>query len=191
MLDVAERLFAAGGADAVTVDAVVRGAKTSVGAFYARFEDRAGLLQAMHERFLGRMQAVTMEAVAAARMQPTLHDAVSTFVQRILPAAREYRESVLFFVATSATDTSLRSQGLAANPMFTAAFAGVVLPHRAAIGHHDPELAVDVAFRMLFALFVQQAMFTPRETTGRNVSVKRLTAEIARSLVSYLSGDEP
>ena len=186
MLDAAESLFAAGGAQAVTVEAVVREAGTSVGAFYARFEDRAGLLVAMHDRFLDRMGAVAAAAVAASVQQSTLEGAVAEFVRLALAAVRTYRESILFFVAVSATDTPLRRQGLAANPGFAAAFAAVVMPHLLARGHAHPEQAADMAFRMLFALFVQRAMFTPREATGRAMSDRVYAAEIVRALVAYL-----
>jgi AcrR family transcriptional regulator len=187
MLDAAEALFAAGGAEAVTVEAVVRTADTSVGSFYARFRDRAGLLAAMHGRFLERMQEETGAAVAAAVREPTLARAVGAFVTRVLPAARRNRESILFFVAVSSTDTPLRSQGLAANPGFAGAFAAVVLPFRDQIPHRNPEAAVDVAFRVLFAIFLQRAMFTPKEATGRAMSDAALAGEFARCLVSYLT----
>jgi len=186
MLDAAEALFAAGGAEAVTVEAVVAAAGTSVGSFYARFTDRAGLLAAMHGRFLERMQAETGTAVAAAIGQPSLALALKAFVQQALSAARRHRESILFFVATSATDTPLRQQGLAANPGFAGAFAAAVMQFRQEITHPRPELAVDVAFRIFFAVFVQRALFTPKEATGRAVSDAVLAEEISRCLASYL-----
>jgi AcrR family transcriptional regulator len=187
MLTAAEALFAAGGAEAVTVEAVVRKAGTSVGSFYARFTDRAGLLAAMHGRFLERMREEAGAAVAAAARQPSLARAVGAFVTHVLPAARRHRESILFFVAVSATDSPLRKQGLAANPGFAGAFAAVVMPFREEIPHRNPEAAIDVAFRMLFAVFLQQAMFTPKEATGRAISGAALARELTRCLVSYLT----
>ena len=51
MLDAAEAIFADGGDNALTVEAVITRAKTSVGNFYGRFGDHEGLLQAIHDRF--------------------------------------------------------------------------------------------------------------------------------------------
>jgi AcrR family transcriptional regulator len=187
MLDAAEALFAAGGAEAITVEAVVRSARTSVGSFYARFVDRAGLFAAMHGRFLERLQAEAGAAVAAAMSESTLPRVVAAFVKQSLPAAVRHRESILFFVVASATDTPLRQQGLAANPGFAAAFASVVMPFRTEILHARPELAVDVAFRMFFAAFIQRALFTPKEATGRAVSDAALATEISSCLIAYLS----
>ena len=59
MLDAAEVVFAEGGADALTVDAVVKRPEGSIGNFYGRFGDRDGLLQAMHGRFLERFDEAT------------------------------------------------------------------------------------------------------------------------------------
>jgi AcrR family transcriptional regulator len=186
MLDAAESLFAAGGANAVTVEAVVQTAATSVGSFYARFTDREGLLAAMHARFLDRMQAEAAAAIAAAARQAPLAEAVAEFVGHTYRIAVRHRASILFFVATSATDTPLRNQGLAANPAFAAAFSAAVGPFRAEIAHAQPERAVDVAFRILFAMFVQRALFTPREATGRSLSEAAIAREITNCLVAYL-----
>jgi AcrR family transcriptional regulator len=187
MLDAAEALFAAGGAEAVTVEAVVRKADTSVGSFYARFRDREGLLVAMHGRFLERLRAEAAGAIAAAAGKPSLARAVAAFVRHALPAAVRNRESILFFVATSATNTPLRQEGLAANPGFAAAFVAALSPHRAEIAHAKPDQALDVAFRIFFAMFVQRALFTPKEATGRAVSDAALATEISSCLMAYLS----
>ncbi len=187
MLDAAEALFAKGGTEAVTGDAIVRLAKTSVGAFYARFVDRAGLLAAMHERFLERMGAEQQAAISKAASQPKLARAVAAFVKHALPAARKHRESILFFVVTSATESPLRQQGLAANPGFAAAFAAAVMPCRKEIAHPHPELAIDVAFRIFFAVFIQRAMLTPTEATGKPLTDASLATEITNCLVAYLT----
>lgn len=186
MLDAAESLFANGGADAVTIEAVVRQSGTSVGAFYARFTDRAGLLSAMHGRFHERMKQEAGSAVAAAIVQPTLKHVITTFVKCALPAALRHRESILFFVATSATDTPLRQQGVAENNSFAAAFTAMLEPFTAEIAHPDPELAIDMAFRIFFAMFIQRALFTPEEATGRELSDELHMEEIIHCLVQYL-----
>ena len=76
MLDAAEAVFAEGGADALTVDAVVKRSEGSMGNFYGRFGDRDGLLKAMHERFLERLGGATQAAVAAAAGEKTLAGAM-------------------------------------------------------------------------------------------------------------------
>jgi AcrR family transcriptional regulator len=191
MLDAAESLFAAGGAEAVTIESVVREAETSVGSFYARFSNRDGLLAAMHSRFIENFGMEAIAAIAVALKQPTMERALASFTKQAFQSARRNRESILFFVATSATDTSLRHQGLAANPGFAAAFAAVVLPFRERINHRNPEIAIDVAFRIFFAIFIQRALFTPREATGRAITDAALAKEITNCLILYLVSPAP
>ena len=52
MLDAAESLLREGGPRAITIEAVIERSGTSMGSFYARFDSREGLFQALHERFL-------------------------------------------------------------------------------------------------------------------------------------------
>ena len=186
MLDAAESLFAAGGAEAVTIEAVVRQSETSVGSFYARFINRDGLLAAMHGRFIENFETEAKAAIAVAVRQPTIERALLSFTKQAFESARRNRESILFFVATSATDTSLRHPGLAANPGFAAAFAAVILPFRDQINHKKPELAIDITFRIFFAMFIQRALFTPREATGRAITDTVLAREITNCLILYL-----
>lgn len=186
MLDAAESLFAAGGPDALTVEAVIEQAETSAGSFYARFGDRDGLFEALHERFLGRLQGLVEGVAVAGLAQPTLAAAVGVTVAGSLQLARQHRESLLFFVVHKATDERLRQQGIAANHAFAAAFRQVVLRHRQDIRHSSPQQAADVAFRMLFALIVQQVMFEARDLTGRPMREQTFVEEVSRSLALYL-----
>lgn len=191
MLDAAESLFATGGAEAVTIESVVRQAETSVGSFYARFINRDGLLAAMHGRFIENFEAEAKAAIAVAVKQPTIERAMLSFTKKAFESARRNRESILFFVATSATDTSLRHQGLAANPGFAAAFAAALSPFRDQIKHRNPEIAIDIAFRIFFAMFIQRALFTPREATGRAITDTVLAKEVTSCLILYLVSPAP
>ena len=60
LLDAAEELLAERGFDEITVPEIASKAKSSVGAFYARFKDKDGLLHALHQRTCDEAYA-TME----------------------------------------------------------------------------------------------------------------------------------
>lgn len=187
MLDAAEALFAEGGPGGLTVEAVIERAGTSAGSFYARFGDRDGLLEALHERFLGRLQELVTGVVREGLEQPTLAEAVAVVVSGSLAVARKYHDSLVFFVLFRAADERLRRQGIAANLGFAEAFRTVVMHHKQEIRHPNPGRAVDAAFRMLFAILVQQVMFKPRELTGRPMTDKTLTRELCRTLLLQLT----
>jgi len=186
MLDAAEAVFAEGGADALTVDAVVKRAEGSMGNFYGRFGDRDGLLQAMHERFLERLGGATQAAVAAAAGEKTLAGAIEVFLLRVVATVHEHRNSARFFVFHRSGDKALRAQGIEANAMFAAIFTSLVLRYRKEIAHPRPSTTVDVAWRLTFAAMVQQVMFDNQEVSGVPMATKPLVREITRFLVAYL-----
>jgi len=186
MLDAAEALFAEGGESALTVEAVVTRAKTSVGSFYGRFDDRDGLLQAMHERFLLRLGGAAHVAVAAAGNEKTLAGALEVFLSHLFTAAHEYRNSARFFVLHRSADPSLRAQGIRANAVFAGIFTTLMLSHREEIAHASPATAIDVAWRMLYAALAQQMMFDGEEVSGVPMTIPALVREITCCLAAYL-----
>jgi len=186
MLDAAEAIFAEGGENALTVEAVVKGANTSVGNFYGRFGDRDGLLQAMHERLLLRLGSAAHVGVAAACQEKTLAGAIEVYLSHLFTAAHEYRNSARFFVLDRSADKVLRAQGIQANAVFAGIFTKLMLSHREEITHAHPETATDVAWRMMFAALVQQMMFDNQEVTGVTMTMPTLVHEIASFVVAYL-----
>jgi AcrR family transcriptional regulator len=186
MLDAADALFAEGGDEALTVEAVVERSNTSVGSFYARFGDRGGLLEAMHERFLERMAAGGQIAIQAAARQKKLVGALEVLITHMFAIVREYRNSARFFILHRSTDVKLRTQGIQANAFFARMFADLVLRYQNEIAHAKPANAADVAWRMTFAMFAQQVMFENQEVSGAAIGDKALARELARCLTAYL-----
>ncbi len=73
ILDAAEALVTEKGFEEATVAEVARRAESSVGAFYARFRDKTGLLYALHDRYLEQAMATADLALDPARWAGT-HD---------------------------------------------------------------------------------------------------------------------
>jgi len=187
MLDAADALFAEGGDEALTVEAVVERSSTSVGSFYARFGDRNGLLEAMHERFLERLATGGQIAIQAAARQKKLVGALEVLITHIFAIVREYRNSARFFVMHRSNDVKMRAQGIQANAFFARMFTDLVLRYQNEIAHAKPANAADVAWRMTFAMFAQQVMFENQEVSGAAISDKALVRELARCLTAYLT----
>jgi AcrR family transcriptional regulator len=186
MLDAAEAIFAEGGDNSLTVDAVIKLADTSVGSFYSRFGDRNGLLKAMHERFLLRIGGAAHVAVATAGNEKNLASAIEVFMSHVFTATQEYRNSARFFVLHRSSDPILRAQGIRANTLFAGIFTSLVLSHREEIAHASPMIAVDVAWRMLYAVLAQQMMFDDEEISGVAIPIPALVREVSSCLVAYL-----
>jgi AcrR family transcriptional regulator len=63
ILEAAEEIVAEKGFDNATVSEIVRRAKSSVGAMYARFNDKDSLLVCLHQRFCEQALATTQAAL--------------------------------------------------------------------------------------------------------------------------------
>ena len=108
------------------------------------------------------------------------------FLSHLFTATQEYRNSARFFVLHRSSDPILRAQGIRANTLFAGIFTTLLLSHRAEIAHASPTIAVDVAWRILFAVLSQQMMFDEEEVTGVPISIPALVSEVSSCLVAYL-----
>ena len=68
-------------------------------------------------------------------------------------------------------------------------FAAAVLAHRDTIVHPDPELAVDVAYRMAFSTLGRRVVFGPTFESKRRVASDRFVAEQPALCRAYLLGE--
>lgn len=93
LLDVAQRLWRAGGDEALSMRALAKAAKTNTPAIYRRFRDRDEILRALMLRFRNRY-------VDAIQSASSLEDSVERYIDVGLEYPREYE---LYF-----TDAALR-----------------------------------------------------------------------------------
>lgn len=185
MLDAAEVLLDAGGPDALTVDAVVRDAGASIGSFYARFGDRQGLLVALQDRFLHRLDESLGPAFEPAD-DPDLETAVASVVASFLAAFRSNRQAFVAFVLVNRSEPSMRARGARASFAAASAIASLLERHPDEVAHPAPELAADVVYRILFALAMQTVIFDDDEISRRVVADDELARETTRLVLAYL-----
>ena len=62
-----------------------------------------------------------------------------------------------------------------------------MLAHRNDIGHPNPELAVDITFRMIYCTIARRITHGPVFETEREVSDEELVGELARAAADYLT----
>ncbi|MFQ5417449.1 MAG: TetR/AcrR family transcriptional regulator, partial [Myxococcota bacterium] len=87
ILDAAEAMVSEKGFEDSPVSAIVRRAGSSVGAFYARFEDKYALLRALSDRFVLQAMLTADEALGPGRWErssiPTILHSVIRFLVSI------------------------------------------------------------------------------------------------------------
>jgi AcrR family transcriptional regulator len=149
ILKTAETLIRTKGYEALTVAEVVRRSNTSIGTFYARFEDKTALLYAVQERVHGREETQIREESAKVDwgMLP-LEDTVRRLVGIKQVATHGNDRLLEAFVVCGATDPVLRERGYRYKAQVESLEVEILMGHAAQIGHSNPELAARVASRL-------------------------------------------
>lgn len=185
ILDASEQLIEERGFDALTVGEVVQRSRTSVGTFYARFNDKTALLRAVHDRVLSRLEATFDARLQAPSSSDSLaaavEDEVTCFmglVVRDAPLIRVFGGQV--------GDQVMDARAARARRHHFEAFRTVLLKHRPEIRHPDPESAIRFAFGVCSTISLSLGDV---ERTPDATCVADMGAELSRMLSGYLRGD--
>jgi hypothetical protein len=138
-----------------------------------------------------------LERLAAASPGPDLSaeadlaEAVTHAVHGLADRMRRERRLLRAFMLRGAVDANIAGPGSRSSQAVAAAFSETVLARRAEIGHTDPELAADIAFRMVYDVLARQVMYGPTFESPRPVAWDRLVDELIRACVAYLCDTDP
>jgi AcrR family transcriptional regulator len=171
------QLLEEGGPDAVTVQAVVRRARSSVGSFYARFQGKDDLLEHLREQVRSSTEAEWKGAVAAEAWDSSLARAAARAVALILERRPRYdaRLRTADGPASAREHEDLRRKALDE-------LAARLLERRDEITHPDPERAVRIGLAAVLGV----AEHAPAKNENGGADVIR--AECTQLLLGYLSG---
>jgi hypothetical protein len=87
-----------------------------------------------------------------------------------------------------AVDEELASFGSVVAHAEAQSFCDAILRRRGDIAHADPELAVDVAYRMVYCTLARQVMYGPTFESERYVAWDDLVHELGGAAATYLLG---
>jgi AcrR family transcriptional regulator len=187
VLKAGERVLTEKGYEGFTIGEVSRRAKVSVGSVYGRFESKEALIRAIHQRMMERLTPPE-EEVAAAPDDAGLDLAtvVARGVHVLADSMDRERRLLRVFMVRGAVDPSIARPGSEASQATGRAFNSAVLARREEIGHPDPELAADIAFRMVYDVLARQVMHGPTFESDRMVEWDPLVAELIAAVLAYL-----
>ena len=192
ILDAAEALVAEKGFEDAPVAEIVRRAGSSVGAFYARFRDKDGLIHALYERFLEQATATADEALDPARWEGAgiaeILDSVVGFLVRIY---REQEGLIRAFVLRNHTHPEFQARQERLSHYVSERLAALVLQRRSEITHPDPECAVRFGLTQTFSTVEDTILFGELRSGSLVLSDDRLATELARAYLAYLGVPVP
>ncbi len=187
LLDAAESLLEELPWDAITVAALVARAKSSVGAFYARFPDKDSLLQHLHARRSNEAVQTADQALARDRWQGvSLEQLVRSLVAF---TARDYIEHAGFhreIVRRNSVDPRFRERSAQVGAHTCRLVASLLEDRRADIQVNDTMRAADMVHRILFSVLDQRTQFFDCSPGVHTLTPDELVDEIVRACLGYL-----
>ncbi|GIU94258.1 MAG: hypothetical protein KatS3mg012_0715 [Gaiellaceae bacterium] len=186
VLTASKSLLEERGFDGFTIQDASQRAGVSVGAIYARFGSKVGLLRAVHMDTMASIEARHEELAAEERDAANAREAVVAAVRRVADIFREREDLLRAFMHLGAVDEAIAKRGSESSIDLAHRFAAAVLEHRGEIRHPDPEKAVDVAYRMAYCTFARQVMYGPTFESDRPIPWDDLVSEIGNACAAYL-----
>ena len=187
ILDAAETLVADKGFEDSPVSEIVQRADSSVGAFYARFHDKEGLLHALYERYYEEAVATTDATLAPDRWEGAgtdeLIDAVIHFLVSIF---RERRGLMRAFVVRNHTHPEFQARQQRLSHYVIAHLSALLLARREQLSHPDPERATRFGFMLVFSTLESMILFGEMRSSLLTLSDEDLADELTRSTLAYL-----
>jgi AcrR family transcriptional regulator len=187
LLDAAEALLIEGGVEAVTVPAVVKRSRASVGAFYARFPDKKALLDTLHERACRATVATADQALDPAlwegRSLDEILEALVAFAVRVFGARRTVMGAFQQALGGDPAYARRRAQNGVA---LTTRALRLLGPRLGEIRHPAPEVAVAMVLRVLTATLEQRNALAASGVVEVEIDDATLAGELLRLVRAYL-----
>jgi AcrR family transcriptional regulator len=187
LLDAAEEIIRTRGAAALTIPAVAQAAQSSVGSFYARFPDKGALLRTLHERACEQSVATAEAALDPARWEGVpLEAVIRAFTTFAVALFAERRPMMLAFSAELGGDAGFAARRAQTAAGIARALRRLLLGRRASIGHPAPELAVDMALRLVTGVLEQRNGLDAGGLPEVAIADEVLIDELTRAVLAYL-----
>jgi AcrR family transcriptional regulator len=187
LLDAAEALIIESGVQSLTVSGVVSRAKSSVGAFYARFQDKTGLLSMLHQRECEAALATTDVALDPARWESeALPEALSKIVSFVVQLFGQRRRLILAFQGVAAVEPEIARRRAQFTEGVVDRLYRFLSSRQDEIPHPDLRLAAEVLVRIIFGTLESDMSIRVALPDDDHIDEERLGAELTRALLGYL-----
>lgn len=191
VLGAARALLEENGFEGLKVQEVAARSGVSVGAIYERFGNKETLLRDVHARLMQTMSQDNDSLGELAASAGGAAAAVAAVVAGMARVMNDNRKALRAFMHLGAVDEVISARGSRASIALSKTFKRALLPHAAEFRHPDPEVALDVAFRIAYSTLARQVMYGPVFESDRRLGWKRLVDEIGAACAAYLLSAPP
>jgi AcrR family transcriptional regulator len=187
LLDAAEELLTEKGFAEIPAAEVARRAGFSVGAVYARFRDKAGIVHSLRQRLWEEVCATADAALEPARWEgATIAEIAQPAIAFIVRVHRERIGVLRDAMGRAPADPELGAEIERVISHICEKLAVLLLARADEISHQDPVLAAKFVFRLLLGVLKEAILFGTPGTHGIPRSDERLTEELTRAFLGYL-----
>jgi AcrR family transcriptional regulator len=170
----------------------VRRADSSVGAFYARFRDKDGLLYALYERYLEQAMATTDAALDPERWDgATITEVLAAVVPFLVSVYREREGLIRAFVLRNHLDPEFRARQERLSHHVSEGLSRLLLARSAEIRHPDPRRAASFGLTLTVNTIESVVLFGEMRSSELALSDDELARELIRVFLAYLGVAEP
>lgn len=190
VLEAGEQLLVESGWDGFTVQEVSRRAKVSIGSIYARAPSKEALILAVYDRTIARIAQENAERLAPDDphwdgMSP--RELVEAAVHELSGETLRNEPFLRVVMNRSPVDDALRRRADAQIRLLGTRWAALLERQREALAHHaSPDIAIEMAFRMVFATIARRVAHGPNFGSDHRIPDAELVDELAHAVAAYL-----
>lgn len=188
VLDSGQKLLEEVGWEGFTVQEVSKRAKVSIGSIYARAPSKEALILAVYDRAVEKIAADN----AAALTDDEAWERMSTR-ELITGAVREIGQQMLSherilsrIMNRAPVDPVIKERGDVQITRLGERFEDLLRRRQSEYRHPDPDLAIEVAFRMVFAAASRRVQYGQDFGAPGHVEDEQLFGEMGRAVAAYL-----
>lgn len=174
------------GFEGFTLQEVSARANVSIGSIYARVPSREALIQAVYERAMLWTQEQAEPLEQAAHRPGTTREQIEAIVIEMGRQTLAHGDVLRVFMRQAPLEPWIMERAAVKSQATCAVFTRAILEHRDEIRHPDPELAVDVAWRVVYNTTARRITHGSSFESGRPLADERLVAELAQVVADYL-----
>jgi len=174
------------GLEGLTVEKVVSQSKTSMGAFYLRFESKEGLVDALHSRFLQTILPQLTKLIVTKAPKRDLYAELFDIGYAILAFADLHKDELALFVLQSSKEGSFREDARTVHHRIHEIFSHRISYHCGEISAQALKAKIDFTYRLYYGFALQILTWESDFITGTKKSMKTIATELAVIAERYL-----
>jgi AcrR family transcriptional regulator len=179
------------GYEGFTLAEVSRRAGVSIGSIYARAPSKEALILAIYDQEMAKVSAANERLRETARLEDLKgRELIIALVELMARSTLEHADILRVFMYRALVDEEIWKRGSDRSTMLSRAFEEALLDHKDELNHPDPELAIDVAFRMVYNTLVRRVTHGNTFESQRPLSDEDLIRELGEAAADYLLAPE-